>query len=434
MRGEPTLWRLATEYLFIRKLAPRTRAPEPALRAAASPTTSVREVDWLYGPALLVRREAADAVGLFDEDFFMFSEEVDWLTRFRRAGWKVLFFPGAEVVHVGGASHGGQLYVENLRGQLRFFAKHKGLQEAERARRLLLVSLRLRAARAAARRVSRRGSLPLVRRRPDAARRDPMIEYLRLAFGTFVVLLPGWPSPGRCGQRSVAATFAWALAALFVAWAVVFTRAPLDPPRGGGAGGDLASSRSSSGAGESIGLGRRAARRVWIFGVVLGWFLWHVEGPVVGDGLFHEARVRKLVDLGDLHLRTVDEFKDGGLHPGYAFPLWHGFLALVAWFSGLDPEQVVRHEPSLLAPLACVLVVRGGRRGLRLARGRGSPCSRRSSRSSASGRATAARSRRSRCRRRRRASCSSRPRSRSSSSREPGVATRRSWRSSGRLR
>jgi GT2 family glycosyltransferase len=56
----------------------------------------------------------------------MFSEEVDWMTRFRRAGWKVLFYPGAEVVHVGGATHGGLMYVENLRGHLRYFAKHKG--------------------------------------------------------------------------------------------------------------------------------------------------------------------------------------------------------------------------------------------------------------------------------------------------------------------
>ena len=92
----------------------------------------MREVEWLSGAALLVRREAADAVGLFDEDFFMFSEEVDWLTRFRRAGWKVLFFPGAEVVHVGGASHGGRMYVENLRGHLRWFDKHRGPREAER--------------------------------------------------------------------------------------------------------------------------------------------------------------------------------------------------------------------------------------------------------------------------------------------------------------
>lgn len=143
-RGEPTVWRLATEYFFIRKLAPRTRLLNPLYRGDFA-HDELAEVDWLYGPALLVRREAADAVGLFDEDFFMFSEEVDWLTRFRRAGWKVLFFPGAEVVHVGGASHGGQMYVENLRGHLRFLAKHKGLKEAERARRMLLWSLRLRA-------------------------------------------------------------------------------------------------------------------------------------------------------------------------------------------------------------------------------------------------------------------------------------------------
>jgi N-acetylglucosaminyl-diphospho-decaprenol L-rhamnosyltransferase len=143
VRGEPTLWRLATEYLFIRKLGPRTRLLNPLYRGDFA-HDRVEEVDWLYGPALLVRREAADAVGLFDEDFFMFSEEVDWMTRFRHAGWTVLFFPGAEVVHVGGASHGGGMYVENLRGHLRYLAKHRGLKEAERARRLLLWSLRLR--------------------------------------------------------------------------------------------------------------------------------------------------------------------------------------------------------------------------------------------------------------------------------------------------
>jgi N-acetylglucosaminyl-diphospho-decaprenol L-rhamnosyltransferase len=143
-RGEPTVWRLATEYLFIRKLAPRSRLLNPLYRGDFAHDRPA-EVDWLYGPALLVRREAADAVGLFDEDFFMFSEETDWLTRFRRAGWKVFFFPGAEVVHVGGASHGGRMYVENLRGHLRFLAKHRGLKTAERARTLLLWSLRLRA-------------------------------------------------------------------------------------------------------------------------------------------------------------------------------------------------------------------------------------------------------------------------------------------------
>jgi N-acetylglucosaminyl-diphospho-decaprenol L-rhamnosyltransferase len=144
VRGEPTLWRLATEYLFIRKLAPWSKRLNPLYRGDFD-HDRVAEVDWLFGPALLVRREAADAVGLFDEDFFMFSEEVDWMTRFRRAGWKVLFFPDAEVVHVGGASHGGRMYVENLRGHLRWFAKHRGVKDAERVRKLLLWSLRLRA-------------------------------------------------------------------------------------------------------------------------------------------------------------------------------------------------------------------------------------------------------------------------------------------------
>ena len=104
----------------------RARGCSTRSTPAASTTTRCARSDWLFGPALLVRREAVDAVGLFDEDFFMFSEEVDWMTRFRRAGWKVLFFPGAEVVHVGGASHGGRLYVENLRGHLRWFDKHAG--------------------------------------------------------------------------------------------------------------------------------------------------------------------------------------------------------------------------------------------------------------------------------------------------------------------
>jgi hypothetical protein len=144
VRGFPTLWRLATEYLFLRKLAPGTRTLN-AFYGGGFEHDEIRDVESLYGAALMVRREAADVVGLFDEDFFMFSEETDWLYRFRRAGWRVVFVPDAEVVHVGGATHGGKLYVENLRGILRFLAKHHGAREAERARRLLLTSLRVRA-------------------------------------------------------------------------------------------------------------------------------------------------------------------------------------------------------------------------------------------------------------------------------------------------
>ncbi len=143
VRGFPTLWRLATEYFFLRKLAPRSRALN-AFYAGPFPHDRVYEADFVMGAAFLVRRDAVDAVGLADEDFFLFSEEVDWCYRFRAAGWQVLFYPGAGFVHVGGASHGGRLFTENLRGQLLFLAKHRGRREAERARRLLLAALRVR--------------------------------------------------------------------------------------------------------------------------------------------------------------------------------------------------------------------------------------------------------------------------------------------------
>ena len=95
-------------------------------------------------------------------------------------------------------------------------------------------------------------------------------------------------------------------------------------------------------------------------GLALGALLWHVAGAVTGDALFHLGRVRKLVEFGDLHVRSVDEFRDGGLHPGYAFPLWHGFLALVSKVAGVDPTQVMLHEPSAVVPIAFAVVYESG--------------------------------------------------------------------------
>ena len=417
VRGEPTLWRLATEYLFIRKLAPRSRRLNP-LYAGGFDHDEVAEADWLFGPALLVRREAVDAVGLFDEDFFMFSEEVDWMTRFRRAGWKVLFFPGAEVVHVGGASHGGTLYVENLRGHLRWFDKHRGPREAERVRRLLLLSLRLRAA--VLRRDEYREGVRFlaVGRRTDAA--EEVIVYLRLAFGTLCVLAPGWAVARALGQRSVSAVLAWTMASVFVAWAAVFTLhrsihlavvvlalifvgALVAHPNARTRFARRTAFAASGWPPASCSAGRSGTSRA--------------SSPATASST--RRACASSPTSTSLHLRTVDEFKDGGLHPGYAFPLWHGSLALVSWFSGVDPGIVVRHEASLLVPLAVAVDVGSRRRRLRLALG-GLVARRRSrSRSSASARGTAARTRRSRCPAPRRGSCSCRRRSRSSSGRRP---------------
>jgi hypothetical protein len=97
-------------------------------------------------------------------------------------------------------------------------------------------------------------------------------------------------------------------------------------------------------------------------GVVFAVAVWLAMGPVSGDGLFHLARVRKLVDFPDLNtLSVVNEFKHGGLHPGYAFPLWHAALALITKLAGADPTQTVRHLSALLVPLAFVVAFAAGR-------------------------------------------------------------------------
>jgi GT2 family glycosyltransferase len=144
VRGFPSLWRLATEYLFLRKLAPGSAALN-AFYGGGFGHDEPRRIEWAMGAVLLVRRAAVQDVGPADERFFLFSEETDWCYRFRASSWEVWFDPEAEFHHVGGASHGGRMYVENLRGQLLFLAKHRGEAEAERARRLLLVGVRLRA-------------------------------------------------------------------------------------------------------------------------------------------------------------------------------------------------------------------------------------------------------------------------------------------------
>jgi GT2 family glycosyltransferase len=60
---------------------------------------SVREVDWVFGACLMVRRAAADSVGLLDEDLYLFCEDIDWCYRIKKAGWKIFYVPEAVVQH-----------------------------------------------------------------------------------------------------------------------------------------------------------------------------------------------------------------------------------------------------------------------------------------------------------------------------------------------
>ena len=75
-----------------------------AYRMSNVDPTAPREVDWLSGCAVALRREAFDEVQGFDPGYFMFVEDVDLGYRLRQSGWRVRFHPAAEVVHVVGAS------------------------------------------------------------------------------------------------------------------------------------------------------------------------------------------------------------------------------------------------------------------------------------------------------------------------------------------
>jgi N-acetylglucosaminyl-diphospho-decaprenol L-rhamnosyltransferase len=146
VRGFPTVWRLTTEFFFLRKLAPRSEALN-AFYAGPFDHDEPREVEWLTGACLLVRRAVVDEVGGLDEAFFMFNEESDWQYRMRSAGRQVWFCPDAEAVHVGGGStkrEWERMFAEQVRSHVRFIRKHHGERAAALARSLLVLSLRLR--------------------------------------------------------------------------------------------------------------------------------------------------------------------------------------------------------------------------------------------------------------------------------------------------
>lgn len=184
-----------------------------------------------------------------------------------------------------------------------------------------------------------------------------MILWLRLAFATAVLLAPGVLVARALGRRGLSASLAWSVAVVAGALALTFAvHGSLWLTLGLVLGAGAIASR--------FGRERPAPLRgrwpVAIAGLVLGGLLWGIEGVIRGDAIFHLGRIRKLDDFGSLSLRAVDEFKDGGLHPGYAFPLWHGWLALVAKVAAVDPSSVVLHEPSILAPIALVLAYEAG--------------------------------------------------------------------------
>jgi hypothetical protein len=194
---------------------------------------------------------------------------------------------------------------------------------------------------------------------------------LRLAgAAACVLLLPGalvlravsWPSsPG----VAIAASFALSLAVVAVALALVFlVGTSIVLAMGVIVIVSVCGAVPAALRGEAKPLERaerQAVAAVLAVAVPFAGVVWWSSGAISGDGFFHLARARKLAELDTLStLTSVVEFKDGGLHAGYAFPLWQAVDALVARFAGVDVADVLVYLPAILVPLALLLAYGAG--------------------------------------------------------------------------
>lgn len=92
-----------------------------------------REVESVAGCFMLVRREAVDRVGMMDERYFMYAEEIDWCLRFHRAGWKIVYFHEAAIKHLIGKSSTlseRDMNLERRKSLLAYFRKNRGVLTA----------------------------------------------------------------------------------------------------------------------------------------------------------------------------------------------------------------------------------------------------------------------------------------------------------------
>lgn len=124
----PTVWNVFLRALALERVFKRSRLFGGYLMSDF-PHDRIADVEVLNGWFWMIRRQSLDQVGLLDESFFMYSEDIDWCKRFRENGWRLVFFPRAQAIHYGGASSTNapvRFYLEKLKASNQYFRKHHG--------------------------------------------------------------------------------------------------------------------------------------------------------------------------------------------------------------------------------------------------------------------------------------------------------------------
>lgn len=141
-RRFPTLMTALFESTLLQQWFPRNRWAQ-RYYVADMPDDKAQDVDWVTGACMLARSEVISRVGLLDESFFMYSEELDWCRRIRAAGWRVVYLPEAVVIHYEGRSSGQVVAARHIHfesSKVYYFRKHHGLAQAEFLRAFLLLT------------------------------------------------------------------------------------------------------------------------------------------------------------------------------------------------------------------------------------------------------------------------------------------------------
>lgn len=140
-RRFPTLGTAIFESTWLEGIAPRDLLT--SYYAEDLPLDIPSDVDWLTGACLMTRRNVVNQVGLMDEAYFMYSEELDWCRRIKDAGWQIVYLPEAKILHHVGKSSEQAVAERHLnfqRAKLRYFQKYHGPLTTTILRAVLLLN------------------------------------------------------------------------------------------------------------------------------------------------------------------------------------------------------------------------------------------------------------------------------------------------------
>ncbi|MBN2106725.1 MAG: glycosyltransferase family 2 protein [Deltaproteobacteria bacterium] len=139
-RKMPGVWNCFVESTYLHKVLPMF-GPFRGRALPAASYARTHESECLCGCLVMVRRKAIEQVGLLDERFFFYSEDIDWCKRFSAAGWGIVFYPAAKAIHYRGSSVGAaplHYLVQMEKARYQYWQKHHGVA-AQAVYRLLKI-------------------------------------------------------------------------------------------------------------------------------------------------------------------------------------------------------------------------------------------------------------------------------------------------------